>query len=317
MELIRNQEVIFDELTHSYWKDGRELSGVTSMMKAMGLSPDYSGVDAHTLAHAAARGTAVHRTLEHYDNGTPLPQPVTVDDNEGGKLTLDTSADLKAYLALGLNVAASEYLVSDNECVASSIDKVLATEEEGVFDLADIKTTYTLHIDALEWQLSIYAYLFELQNGGAKVRDLYGVHVRKGSARKVKVKRIPGGEVARLIECFREGLPYTPPESPLSEVIPAAEVAELVAQELAAAKAEEALKELETALKERRERIYAFMLEKNVKELECGGGRYVLRKPTTRTTLDYKKLKAEKPDTYAKYASVTEVKGSVTYKLNQ
>ena len=223
MELVQNKRVIFNELTHTYFLDKKKkLIGVTSLMKKHGLSPDYSDIDPHVLNHAAARGTAVHKTLEAYDNHLMFITPITVSDNEGGTATFDTTQELEAYKRAMLNydggVIASEYLVSDNDVVASSIDKVAETNEEGVFDLLDIKTTSTLHVDALTWQLSIYAYLFELQNPGAKVRRLIGVRVRDDSCTLTDVDRIPAEEVRRLIACERNGLLYCPPRNEQPEL---------------------------------------------------------------------------------------------------
>lgn len=316
MELKRNTKVEFDGLTHSYFCGDKELLGVTSLMKKHGLSPDYSGISEKTLNYAAARGTAVHHTLEAYDNGEMIIQPVAVDDNEGGMASFDTKAELAAYRDLGLRVIASEYLVSDNKVVASSIDKVLATDEENTVDLADIKTTSTLHIHSLEWQLSIYAYLFELQNKKLKVRNLYGVHVRDGKAKQVAVRRIPAVEIKKLIKCEASGTRYQEnTETPaLSLILPQDDIAQLVEDERGVAELEAALKLAQERIKERKEAIYEYMLSNNIPELKCAGGSYKLTRPTTRVTFDSKSLKDDNPELYQKYASQSEVKGRVTFK---
>lgn len=312
-----NKKVEFDAFTHTYFCGEKELIGVTTLMKKHGLSPNYSGIDAHVLNHAAARGTAIHHTLEIYDNGLTVIQPVTVDDNEGGTLTLDTSAELKAYRELGLNVLASEYLVSDNKIVASSIDKVLATENENEVDLADIKTTSTLHTAALEWQLSIYAYLFELQNKGIKVRDLYGIHVRDGKAKSVKIRRLEDSEIKSLLKAEANGETYASnkdvPE--LSSVLASEEIASILLDEASIVGAEAVIKAAKERIEERRNRIYQYMLETGTKELTCDKGTYKFKAPSTRTTVDSKRLKAERPDIYEDYSSTTEVKGGVTFSL--
>lgn len=316
IKLKENKKVHFDELTHSYFCGDVELVGVTTLMKHQGLSPDYSGINEHVLAHAAARGTAIHQTLEDYDNGDTIIQPRVVDDNEGGKLTLDTSKELAAYRDLGLNVIASEYLVSDNKTVASSIDKVLATELEDTVDLGDVKTTSTLHIDALEWQLSVYAFLFELQNKGLKVRNLYGIHVRDGKAKVQQVRRIDADIIKKLIKCEAKGERFEAGEAvpSLSLVIPETEIATLVADEIQIAQFENALKQLKARNEERKDRIYEYMLHNGIKELKCDGGCYKFKAPTTRTNFNASLFKVEHTDLFAKYSSVSEVKGGITFK---
>ncbi|MBQ6097965.1 MAG: hypothetical protein IJK99_09485 [Bacteroidales bacterium] len=315
IKLKENKKVFFDPLTHSYWCGETELVGVTTLMKHQGLSPDYSNIDPHVLAHAAARGTAVHETLEDYDNGTNILQPRVVDDNEGGKLTIDTSKELAAYRDLGLRVLASEYLVSDNKVVASSIDKVLETDEENTVDLGDVKTTSTLHTDALEWQLSVYAFLFELQNKGVRVRNLYGIHVRDGKARIQQVRRIEVDVIKKLIKCEAKGEKFeveaAVPE--LALVLQEQEISTLVADEVQLAQFEAAVKAIKDRIDERKNRIYTYMLDNNIKELKCAGGSYKLKAPTTHARLNTSLFKAEHPDLAEKYATSSVVKGSVTF----
>lgn len=318
MTLKHNDSVTFDAITHSYFIGDKEIIGVTSLMKGMGLSPDYSGIDPHVLNHAAARGTAIHKTLESYDNGENVLIPITVSDNEGGTATFDTSEELKAYKGLYLNVLASEYLVSDNETCASMIDKVIAVSEDEVA-LGDIKTTSTLHTEALEWQLSIYAYLFELQNQGVKVRDLYGIHVRDGRAKAVQVRRIPSEEVERLLTAYRNGEDYDGrrKEDALSLVLKDEEIADLINGERQIADIEISLKHAQEQVKESKERIYAYMLANGIKELHCKSGKYTLRTPTVRKGFDSKRFKKDNPELYGKYATTSEVKGSITFKFNE
>lgn len=315
IKLKENKKVHFDELTHSYFCGDVELVGVTTLMRHQGLSPNYAGIDEHVLAHAAARGTAVHQTLEDYDNNEPIIQPRVVDDNEGGKLTIDTSRELSAYRDLGLKVIASEFLVSDNKVVASSIDKVLETDEDNVVDLGDIKTTSTLHVDALEWQLSIYAYLFELQNKGLKVRNLYGIHVRDGKARKQKVRRIDADVIKKLIKCEAKGDKFESDGSDpqLSMILPDEQIASLVADEVQIAQFEAAVKAIKERINDRKAIIYDFMLANGIKEMKCAGGSYKLKSPSTRTNFNSSMLKLEHPDLFQKYSSVSEVKGGVSF----
>ena len=61
--------VHFDEGNHIYTRlsDGKTLCGVTSMMKLMGVSPDYSGVSDEVLRIAAERGRKIHLSCNMAD----------------------------------------------------------------------------------------------------------------------------------------------------------------------------------------------------------------------------------------------------------
>ena len=297
MRLRKNKEVAFNEWLHVYTaSDGHTLIGVTELMKRHGLSPDYGGISKDVLEKAAARGTAIHQLLQDYDDG----KAVIEDEN------------LKAYKALGLKVHCSEYLVSDNEIVATFIDKVLDD-----CSLADVKTTSTVHRRPLEWQLSIGAYLFELQNPGKKVPHLYCIHVRDGKAKLIEVSRIPNDAVERLLECERCGVVYSDNPVPADAALALEEQAVVLAEQLdQIARLKLAIKETEQASAELQQRLYDYMTENNLDEMACELGTFVRKAPYTKKALDSTRLKKEKPELYEQYLKESEVKGSITFKTN-
>lgn len=297
MRLRKNKEVAFNEWLHVYTaSDGHTLIGVTELMKRHGLSPDYGGISKDVLEKAAARGTAIHQLLQDYDDG----KAVIEDEN------------LKAYKALGLKVHCSEYLVSDNEIVATFIDKVLDD-----CSLADVKTTSSVHRRPLEWQLSIGAYLFELQNPGKKVPHLYCIHVRDGKAKLIEVSRIPNEAVERLLECERCGVVYSDNPVPADAALALEEQAVVLAEQLdQIARLKLAIKETEQASAELQQRLYDYMTENNLDEMACELGTFVRKAPYTKKALDSTRLKKEKPELYEQYLKESEVKGSITFKTN-
>ena len=297
MRLRKNKEVAFNEWLHVYTaSDGHTLIGVTELMKRHGLSPDYGGISKDVLEKAAARGTAIHQLLQDYDDG----KAVIEDEN------------LKAYKALGLKVHCSEYLVSDNEIVATFIDKVLDD-----CSLADVKSTSTVHRRPLEWQLSIGAYLFELQNPGKKVPHLYCIHVRDGKAKLIEVSRIPNEAVERLLECERCGVVYSDNPVPADAALALEEQAVVLAEQLdQIARLKLAIKETEQASAELQQRLYDYMTENNLDEMACELGTFVRKAPYTKKALDSTRLKKEKPELYEQYLKESEIKGSITFKTN-
>lgn len=297
MRLRKNKEVAFNEWLHVYTaSDGHTLIGVTELMKRHGLSPDYGGISKDVLEKAAARGTAIHQLLQDYDDG----KAVIEDEN------------LKAYKALGLKVHCSEYLVSDNEIVATFIDKVLDD-----CSLADVKSTSSVHRRPLEWQLSIGAYLFELQNPGKKVPHLYCIHVRDGKAKLIEVNRIPNDGVERLLECERCGVVYSDNPVPADATLALEEQAVVLAEQLdQIARLKLAIKETEQASAELQQRLYDYMTENNLDEMACELGTFVRKDPYTKKALDSTRLKKEKPELYEQYLKESEIKGSITFKTN-
>ncbi len=325
-----NESVWFDDLSHTYNLVGTDtfLEGVTTLMKKQGLSPDYSDIKPDVLAHAAAKGTAMHRMLEEYDAGRAVITKRDISwqgtDLALGTDTVDFTKELKAYAALGLKVVTSEYLVSDMNICASSIDKVI-DNGDGTADLADIKTTSRFHNDSVAWQLSIYAYLFEKMNPLIKVRDIYGLWLRNGKCVKVPVKRYSADEVmlllareARRLRVTRQtGIEqegdflklWTPKSDNIFEGLVGTDTLELEAQYFRLKTMLDMVKKL---LDKKHENIYEYLMTRGSKEAAAGEGSYKVTLPTTTTRVDTDKLK--KDGLYDKYVKTSERAGYVTYK---
>lgn len=295
MRLKKNTAVSFEEISHSYICGDRLLCGVTTLMRKHGLAPDYGNISPEVLRRAAERGTAIHQMLEDYDNG----KPVVEDEN------------LKAYKKLGLKIHCSEYLVSDNETVASFIDKVYED-----CSLADVKTTSTVHRRSVAWQLSIYAYLFELQNPRKKVPHIYCIHVRDGKAKEIELNRIPNERVEALLLAEKEGRIYQDTEevSDAEEVLQEQDVLALVSSLDVIASYKAAIKAEEARAEALQGKLYEYMKEHNLDEMGCSLGKFTRKAEYTRTSLDSKKLEKDLPEIYEKYQKTTTVKGSVSFK---
>ena len=314
MELFKNTRVVFDEGPHEYTLDGHvRLLGVTSLMKKQGLSADYSGIDEETLAHAATLGSEAHQVIENYCNGLP---------------TVDTPL-VRSFAKLGVNTVATEYLVSDNELVASSVDLVVGSGENSV-ELWDMKRTSTVHRDALAWQLGIYKYLFELANPSIKVTACKCLPIKKGNkdnidkdtcGKPIEIKPVTSLEVETLLQCERDGAIYIPiddsDDSDDMAVILGGENALTVADcAKRLAEAQGLVKMLEDKLAAFKDSAYQYMLSHDKNEIKANGIRLKLKRPYNSSRFDSKGFKAAHPQLAEEFTNVTEVKGNVTITIN-
>lgn len=161
IELVKSQ-VVFNELDHTYMFNGKQLSGVTSMLSRTLFRDKYKGISKEVLAKAADYGHNIHEQIELVDSlGVTSDTPAVQDY-------------LRMKNELGVSTLASEYLVSDEDLIASSIDIVFND-----LSLVDVKTTSKLDMEYLSWQLSIYAHLFERQNPSLKVPRLLAIWLPK------------------------------------------------------------------------------------------------------------------------------------------
>lgn len=171
---LKQSAVIFNEVGHTYNYLGSSLSGVTSLLHRTLFADKYKGINPAVLAKAADYGHNIHEQIELVDTlGVTSETPAV-------QAYLQMKADLE------LTTLANEYLVSDEQYIASSIDIVFDD-----LTLADIKTTSRLDMEYLSWQLSMYAYLFEMQNPGLKVPRLLAIWLPKPQYGKPNIIEVP------------------------------------------------------------------------------------------------------------------------------
>lgn len=307
MELQDNKKVFFEPLSHTYLMDGKVLIGVTSLMQKHGLSPDYSGIPEATLMKAAQEGTAVHKEIEDYDNGVSVLRTPLVEE----------------YITIcqehGLIFVRNEFLVSDDELVASSIDGVYGPENN--ISLVDYKTTQKLHRRSLEWQLGIYRVLFERQTG-LKVANCYCLHIDK-KERTIKglipIEPVREDEVDALLQAEKDGRIYIDQyEEPSAElVLTDAELTAYVTQQDEITKLKEQIKSIEETLKGMDARVLAYMTENNLETLEGGGGVFKVKKAYERASVDVERMKRTNPGLYEMYKKTTMVSASLSFKPNK
>ena len=78
-------DIVFDEQTHTYLVDGKEVPSVTTILQPIS-SRAYSAVNPSVLEYARNRGTAIHEALEMYDLGGEI------------EASPETAPYIKAYL---------------------------------------------------------------------------------------------------------------------------------------------------------------------------------------------------------------------------
>lgn len=283
----------FDEKTHTYTEKGKILISVTQLMKKHGLAPDYGSVPEAVLQAKAERGTLIHKEIESL-----------IKDGEVG-FTEECSQFKKWMEGSKARIIASEQS-AHNDIVAGTYD-LMIDYGDGCETIADIKTTYTLHTDAVSWQLSIYAYL----TGDGSVRKGQAFHFAKdGSLKIVDIPLKPMAEVERLMDCERRGETYTPNLPIEPSQIAAIEEAERIIEQ-----ADAMMKEAKKRMAEINEAIIKAMEGNGIKTFESGNVRISYIAPSTRETIDSARLKKEMPSVAKEFTKTTETKASLRITL--
>lgn len=300
---LKDSGVTFNAEDHTYLLGDKILSGITSVLQRQFFPTEFEGIPKHIVDAAAEYGTGVHASCEDFDANW---------NNDG---TIEVQDYIQICRDYDLHHEASEYTVTDGKEYASQIDKVYRVSED-TFDLGDIKTYGQMTADKLEkarWQLSIYAYLFELQNKKAKVRNLFVIHLRNkkkkdGSwdhiAEIIFVNRIPSDICKDLLATDLMGEQFANPFGIPEEY----KLQETMIRELIQTKAA-----IEEKLANIKAKILTEMTAKNVRTWATETMRLTRKLPSVRSSFNLPLFKQEHPEyNYDDYMRTSEVAGSLS-----
>lgn len=299
---LKDSGVVFNEELHEYWLGDKQLSGITGMLQRQLFPDEFEGVPEEMIMKAAEYGTQVHASIEDFDKNWI---------NDG---TQEVADYIEICKNNGLVHECSEYTITDGKNWASNIDKVYRVDDD-TFDIGDIKTYGTMTSEKLEkarWQLSIYAYLFELQNRKAKVGKLFIIHLRNKPRKDgtfdhimdfIPISRIPSEICKELLDCDVRGEQF---ENPYS--IPE----EIRSQESEIRKLIQTKNEVEQKLNGIKSRILSEMEMMDVKSWFTDTMRLTRKLPGIRTTFDLQAFKKDHPDIdFDAYMKISNVAGSL------
>lgn len=289
---MKKSKVIFNKEDHTYKLGEVFLQGITGILSKHLFQDKYDNVPDFVLQRAASRGTFIHECCELVDTLGIIPDSIEAQNY------------IKLKEEHGLNTIANEYIVSDEQHFASAIDVVLSD-----YSLADIKTTAKFDNEYVSWQLSIYAYLFELQNPELKANKLYGIWLRNDTAELIEVEKKPKELIKELLRCEVEGELFV---SPLEKITAPSRIYEV---EKFLIDLDTQAKEIEAKRKELLEGILKEMEKADVDKWETEKIRLTRRKATTSERFDSKAFKEFNPDLYQQFMKVSPVKSSITLKV--
>ena len=302
---LKQCSVVFNEEAHTYYLPERDkyLSGITGMLERQLFPGTYAGIPESIIRQAANYGSSVHRSIEDFDMNW---------ENDGTQEVAD-------YISLiseqGLVHETSEYLITDGENFASLIDKVYRIDD-CTFDIGDIKTYGVMTPEKREkarWQLSVYAYLFELQNKKAKVQRIFILHIRNKQKKVgsfdhisdfIELKRIPSEIVKELLLADSMGEqfnnPYEIPE-------------DILQQEPLIRKLIQAKNDAETKLNSIKARILSLMEAQDIKSWATETMRITRKLPSTRSSFSLADFKEAHSDIDIEpFMRTSQVAGSLT-----
>lgn len=290
-------EIKFDETLHKYTVDGKEVISVTQLLQKHRITPSYDAVDKELLRVASERGTLIHEEVENW-----------IKNNEKGFTEeaericdyLNSTADRDSKII-------SEQMIA-NDVVAGRFD-ILYTHAKKLV-LTDIKTGNSKHLYGWSWQLSLYKYLYEKMYG-QKIESLIVLWPRNGGMDVISCEYVGDDKIENLLNAEREGRLISDVDLGVSEE--ELEDLEELIQEIEIKEYE--LKQMKEKVDKVKETLYSTMEKEGVKTVDRNKLKITYVAPSTRVSVDSKKLQKEEPEIYKKYVNTTTVAGSIKITL--
>jgi CRISPR/Cas system-associated protein endoribonuclease Cas2 len=182
----------FDEQSHEYTRNGVTYISTTQLLKKFGLSADYAGIPDAVLQKAANKGKAVHKGLELYIQGDDTMISLIKEVELFNNYVTLKALDRKAMIP-------EQVIYNDQYRIAGTVDLQYVDGNSNI--IADFKTTSTLHIDVVAWQLSIYNYI--LVNGDLMkyyFNKLQAIHFNNGRMYVKEIYTVDYDAVKALLE---------------------------------------------------------------------------------------------------------------------
>lgn len=286
----------FDEKNHVYTLDGINLISVTQLMQKYALAPNYEFVNKEVLEASAKRGTLIHKEIENF--------------NKNGEIGFTNEMfEFKQYVEENnIKVSASEMQLH-NDVVAGTCDLLLNMQSDNPI-IADIKTTSKLHVDAVSWQLSIYAFLFADEEMYKHFKG-QAFHFKANEHLKVvDIPLKPYETILRLMNAERKGIPFNYVAELESE-----NLTNIVSLEALIKGLESKKKDLEKQRDALKEGLLKEMESRGLKSIEKNGCRITYIAATRKKTIDTTRLKQEQPNIYEQYLKEADVKASIKITL--
>lgn len=281
----------FNEETHTYRLNGKVIPSVTQIINEVLFYNKYSSVSEDTLELAKNKGSLIHKEIEDYIKTGSIG------------FTTELESFINIVKDKELEYMKSEVKVHNRE-IAGTIDILCKIGDKNI--IIDVKTTAEFDKEYVSWQLSMYAYILETYYS-VRIDELYGMWLRDDKSKFIKVEKKTHNQVEDVLNVYKNGSKIDLYSATL-QTIP-------LDNQIAFMGLVHQMNDIENKIKEVKEAILKEMEDRGLSKVEIGNVTITYKQPTTRVSIDTKKLKED--GLYDKYSKISNVKGSISIKLEE
>lgn len=164
----------FDEKTHTYKVNGKELPSVTTITGILS-SIEYKEIDKEILERAAKKGSAVHKAIEDYTNWNDYELDI--------KYEPFMQSFKKALQEEQFELIKAEFKLTNGE-ICGTIDNMSQLGKDRI--IIDYKTTATIHKKLLEAQFGGYKILCDANH--INIDKWFGLFLSKTGYKFIEIE---------------------------------------------------------------------------------------------------------------------------------
>lgn len=293
-KIIEKLKIRFVEETHKYYVADKEIPSVTTIISKVLGNPFAK--ETIYMRQARDKGTMIHKVISDFIVDGKVPEFIFPEFDNFLELSKkhDIVWDLSEQII---------YNNIDNMEYAGTLDLFSVKDEE----ISDVKTGSTKQLRKWQIQLSLYAWA---------LIDKFGLKVTKGSilwlhdekAEYISVEILSKEQIIEVLKAYYEKRDdYTKIEEVALKTLNPTAIEEFNATL-------DTIQMLEEKIKGTKEKIKTEMEQRGLNQIRLGNRVISYVAPTTRESVDSKKLKEEYPEVWDKCKKVSKVNASIRIK---
>lgn len=293
------ESIIFDEIGHTYTKKstGDIIPSVTQVISAV-YGSGLENAPAELVERAANKGTKIHKEIETFIKGEPLPETLSAETNHfivyaNNNLHLDVYAKTEMILH-----------------ASTPFGEVCGTTDlfTGGY-LLDYKTSKTATRKQIEkWQMQLSFYRYMAQKMGLSVLGTKVLHLTADGCEEIPLEYLGDDFVEATMKMYKEGTKVAPAITTELQTVSKNDIEYFIY-------ALDEIATFEKSIEPLREAIKKEMEQRNILDLKLGDIVITYIPPTKRKSFDSTKFKAEHADLYKFYQKESEVKSSIRIRV--
>lgn len=302
LRIIPGNEVIFNPESHSYLVDGREAVSVTTILKEVGISEDFSKMPESVLKKVEAariRGNA-------YDMLAEDAIKAPYDLNDWQLRFLEEMKKIKGTSFI-TQKRLGAHLVDENNKIlltfAGSPD-IVGYEKNLLISITDVKATYQINEISVTWQTNMYSIMEDAEEHNEVQKNVIHFQEKVDTFTTEELKNINEETIILMLKSYLNGKVFIEGEEltrnlDMENYVELRNELEEIEKEIRdfTEKRKEKMDEIKNKISKFEKEIETLVDNAQLKQIETAGYRFKLTRPSTRKTVSYQKI-------YEKYEDI-------------